>query len=289
LLAEAGDAGEARKLRLNLKILADVGLIGLPNAGKSSILAAISAARPKIADYPFTTLEPVLGVIYRGHERLVVADIPGLIKGAHRGAGLGLEFLKHIERARALVHVVDGSGDDPAGNIGTVDSELASFSPGLGVKPQLIAVNKLDVPGVRERRRSIAASIRRKAGPGRQIMFVSAATHEGLESLIAALSAAVAQASEHDQDAAPTPAEATVLRPRPVDGRPNVVTEGPGAFRIVHPWAVRLARGSNLNDWATRVQYHARLRHLKVTQELDRLGVRQGDKVTVAEWEFVWE
>lgn len=289
LLAEAGDAGEERKLRLDLKILADAGLIGMPNAGKSSILAAVSAARPKIADYPFTTLEPVLGVIYRGHERLVVADIPGLIEGAHRGVGLGVDFLKHIERARALVHVVDGSSDDPAGNVETVDTELANFGPELAAKPQLIAVNKSDVPGVRERRRSITASIRRKAGPGRQIIFVSAATHEGLDGLVTELWVAVARAREKDQHGAPAPEEVPVLRPRPVDERPNAVTEGPGVFRIVHPWAVRLARGSKLDDWATRVQYHARLRHLRVTQELERLGVRQGDKVLVADWEFVWE
>jgi GTP-binding protein len=289
LLAEAGDAGEERKLRLDLKILADAGLIGMPNAGKSSILTAVSAARPKIADYPFTTLEPVLGVIYRGYESLVVADIPGLIEGAHRGVGLGIDFLKHIERARALVHVVDGSSDDPAGNIETVDTELANFSPEMAAKPQLIAVNKSDVPGVRERRRSITASIRRKAGTDRQIIFVSAATHEGLDSLVAELWTAVARAREKDQLAAPEPKEVPVLRPRPVDERPNAVTEGPGVFRIVHPWAVRLARGSRLDDWATRVQYHARLHHLRVTQELERLGVRQGDKVLVADWEFVWE
>ncbi len=292
LLAEGGDDGETRRLRLNLKVLADVGLAGLPNAGKSSTLTAISAARPKVADYPFTTLEPVLGVVFpksgKGIQRFTVADIPGLIEGAHSGTGLGHEFLKHIERARVLVHVVDGSADDPLANIGTINNELAQFSPALAAKRQIIAINKLDLPGVKERRRALTASIRRKLGPDVSVLYVSAATHDGMDALVEQMWQLVQQTAQAEQAGA-TPADLPVLRPEPKKDRPNAVIEAPGVFRIVHPWAIRLAKGSNLNDWATRVQYHARLGHMKVSQELEQLGVRQGDKVLVAGWEFLWE
>ena len=288
LLAEAGDKGERRKLRLSLKLLADVGLVGMPNAGKSSILAAISSARPKIADYPFTTLEPVLGVVYRGHEQFIAVDIPGLIEGAHRGVGLGVEFLKHVERTRVLVHVTDGAAEAPAVNVELVNRELQEFGHGLTSKPQVIAINKLDLPGVRERRSVISGAIRRGVGHGVKVMFVSAATHEGLDALIEEVWRML-QAERAAQAAAPSDTDPQVLRPEPVNEKTNAVVEAPGVFRIVHPWAVRLARGSNLNDHAVRVQYHARLGHMKVLQDLRRLGVKPGDRVLVAEREFVWE
>ena len=148
LLAEAGGDGEIRRVRLNLKLIADVGLIRMPNAGKSSILTAISAARPKVADYPFTTLEPVLGVVESGTQAFVAVDIPGLIEGAHTGIGLGDEFLKHVQRTRALVHVVDGSEDDVPGRIKAINEEITQYDPGLAKKPQILAVNKLDLDEV---------------------------------------------------------------------------------------------------------------------------------------------
>jgi GTP-binding protein len=297
LIAEAGEDGEVKRLKLDLKVLAEVGLIGMPNAGKSSLLAGISAAKPKIADYPFTTLEPVLGVVYTRQararavaklDRFTVADIPGLIEGAHRGAGLGQEFLKHVERARVLVHVVDGSADDPAKSILVINRELAAFSPELAAKPQIIAVNKLDLPGVKERRRAISASIRRMLGAGQRSVFVSALTREGLDSLVRLTGEVLQEAVQVEKERAVT-AEVAVLRPAPKQGRPNIVVEAPGVYRIVHPWAIRLAKGSKLDDWAARVQYHARLRYMSVTHDLEELGVRPGDKVLVADWEFVWE
>ncbi len=182
LLAEAGEDGERHSIRLNLKLLADVGIVGMPNAGKSSLLTGISAARPKVADYPFTTLEPVLGVVYSGTDRFIAVDIPGLIEGAHEGAGLGTEFLKHIERTRVLVHLVDGSAEDPAGNVTTILRELEQSAGGLSGKPQLLVVNKLDLPAVQEGRKAIAAAIKKRV-PGQDVLFISAATHEGLPKL----------------------------------------------------------------------------------------------------------
>lgn len=287
-LAETGEFGESRSLRLNLKVLADVGLIGMPNAGKSSILAAISAANPKIASYPFTTLEPMLGVTYRGQDRFVVVDIPGLIEGAHEGAGLGVEFLKHIERARVLIHVIDGSEADLVANMRLIDIELAEFNPELTKRPQVIAVNKLDLPETADRRRA-TGNVLRKAGGARKVMFVSAATHDGLKELIDEVWRLIVEARQKQAESAPPAEEVPVLRPRPVDDRQNVVAEGDGVFRIIHPIAMRLAQGSRLDEWSVRVQYHARLGHMKVLDELRRKGIKPGDRVLVADKEYNWE
>jgi GTPase len=192
--AEPGTAGEERDLVLELKLLADVGIVGFPNAGKSTLISRISRARPKIADYPFTTLVPNLGVVsWRGERSFVVADIPGLIEGAHEGAGLGHQFLRHVERCRVLVHLVDGApqgeGRTPKGDLDAIDRELALYSPALAEKPQIVAVNKSDVPeakkGAAALRRALA---RRKAGP-KEVHVISAVTGEGIDALLDAVAA----------------------------------------------------------------------------------------------------
>ncbi len=177
--AEKGEPGTARLLDFELKVIADVGLVGLPNAGKSSLIAAASAARPKIADYPFTTLEPNLGVVRRHEVDFVMADIPGLIEGAHEGAGLGHEFLRHVERTRLLVHVVDVSGEDPVADFRTVDRELALHDPELARRPRLVAANKIDV--TTERVANLRAATQLPVFP------ISAVTHEGLDALLDAV------------------------------------------------------------------------------------------------------
>ena len=180
--AEPGAAGVSRRLRLELRLLADVGLVGLPNAGKSSLLSRISAARPKVADYPFTTTEPILGVVpLPNAPGIVVADIPGLIAGAHRGAGLGHEFLRHIERTRLLVHVVDLAGGDPMAQLATVREELARYSPPLDRRPVIVAANKIDLPEARARWAAFSAGL---AAQGKAVVAISAATGEGLPALL---------------------------------------------------------------------------------------------------------
>jgi small GTP-binding protein len=150
-IAEFGDPGEARSLRLELKLLADVGLVGMPNAGKSTLLSVTTAAKPQIADYPFTTLQPNLGVVALSvNDTFVMADLPGLIEGASEGRGLGHEFLRHIERTRVLIHLLDGSALDPLADFETINAELAAFGHGLMDKPQVVVINKLDIPGVQE-------------------------------------------------------------------------------------------------------------------------------------------
>ena len=201
--AEPGRPGEERWLWLRLKLIADAGLVGLPNAGKSTLLAAVSRARPKIADYPFTTLHPHLGVARLGEAELVIADIPGLIEGAHEGAGLGDRFLGHVERCRVLVHLVDGTGPDVASAYRTVRAELAAYGAALAEKPEIVALNKCDVLAAEEIAEKSAALA---AAAGRPALAISAAGGAGLAELLAALFAA-AQAAEA-AETAPAPAAA---------------------------------------------------------------------------------
>lgn len=183
--AEPGEPGEARSLRLELKVMADVGLLGFPNAGKSTFVSAVSRARPKIADYPFTTLEPHLGVVSLGpEEHFVVADIPGLIPGASDGAGLGIQFLKHVERTRALLHLVTvdpGEGRDPMKDYAALRKELEAFDPELASRPEVVALSKADLPDVRDAYPALKAKFKRKK---KTLHLVSAATGEGIPALV---------------------------------------------------------------------------------------------------------
>ena len=185
---QPGEPGEIKDLRLELKLLADVGLVGFPNAGKSTLIARISAARPKIAAYPFTTLTPNLGVVSLSNDRsFVVADVPGLIEGAHRGQGLGHQFLRHLERTKVLVHLVDvssESGRDPVADLDTVRRELELFQPTFAAKPQIVAANKLDAVDDPDR---VTAVARRAAELNLQFFGISAATGEGVSDLLEAM------------------------------------------------------------------------------------------------------
>jgi GTPase len=180
--AQPGEPGESKTLRLELKLLADVGIIGLPNAGKSTLITAVSSARPKIGNYPFTTLFPSLGVVQTGWaEPFVVADIPGLIEGAHKGTGLGIRFLRHIERTRILIHLIDVSAmdaDNPLKAYDTVNKELAMYNQELTKKPQIVVLNKMDLPDVREAAKKFQAAIKEQ-----QVLLISALTGHGIENL----------------------------------------------------------------------------------------------------------
>jgi GTPase len=193
--AEDGTPGQARELQLELKLLADVGIVGYPNAGKSTLISRISRARPKIADYPFTTLTPNLGVVsWRGERSFVVADIPGLIEGAHQGAGLGHQFLRHVERCRVLVHLIEGAspepGRSPRADLAAIDRELALYSPTLAGKPQILAVTKVDLPEARAGGEKLARLLGRRKRPVK-VHLVSAVTGEGIDALVDAVGRAV--------------------------------------------------------------------------------------------------
>lgn len=210
-IAEPGEPGEEKQLVLELKILADVGIVGKPNAGKSTLLAAASRARPKIAEYPFTTKEPVLGVVDVGWTRFVLAEIPGLIEGAHEGRGLGLEFLRHAERTKLLIHLVDGSSADPAADLAQVREEVRLYSAELDAREQIVAVNKLDIPQVRDQMSELQ---RRLSGSG-EIWFVSAATGEGVADLMKHVASHLEGIEK--REGKPEESPLRIFRPPPVD------------------------------------------------------------------------
>lgn len=285
-IAEHGEPGQERWLRLELKLLADVGLVGVPNAGKSTLLAAVTAARPKTAPYPFTTLQPNLGVAVLGgpgggrQSELVLADIPGLIEGASQGRGLGHEFLRHVERTRVLIHLLDGLAADPLADFAAVNHELASFGHGLAQKPQLVALNKADMPEVRGRWPEIEAALKAQH---RRIVLISALTRDGTRQLLNDVAQMLADLP-HESSSEALP----VLR----------MGEDQDAFTINHDgegWRVQGARIElqaamtvwNLDEAVRRFQQT--LERTGIVAALEEAGVQPGDTVRIGERELVWE
>jgi GTP-binding protein len=278
--AERGLPGEERVLELQLKLAADAGLVGLPNAGKSSLLARITRAQPKVANYPFTTIEPVLGTLERDDRQLVIADIPGLIEGASGGAGLGHEFLAHVERCRLLVHVLDLNpvdGSDPAANFETVEAELREHGHGLADLPRLLALSKSDLVPPEDAERAVEHWSERL---GVEVISTSAATGDGLDELANAIFRHVPP-PERVEEPADTPAAHRVYRPGRGDAY-SVHRTGPGAFRVEGERVERLiARHDVDNDEALRY-VEDRLRALGVLKALESAGFEPGDDVEIA-------
>jgi GTP-binding protein len=267
--AEQGEYGEERWLRLELKLLADAALVGFPNAGKSTLISVISAAKPKIADYPFTTLEPHLGVVRSGGHELVVADIPGIIEGAAEGRGLGHTFLRHVERARVLVVLLDLApldGRSPAEQERILLDELARYQPALLERPRLVVGTKADVAV--------------QPFDGRR---VSAVTHEGLDVFVGRLAALVEAARESE-----APVEATVVL-RPAGEGFSVDRDADGAWRVRGRRAERAVALADLTDPEALDVVHARLRRLGVERALARAGARDGDVVRIGGLELDYE
>ncbi len=285
-ISETGQRGQEMRLHLELKLLSDVGLVGLPNAGKSTLLAAVSRAKPKIADYPFTTLEPNLGVVEAGFESYVMADIPGLIEGAHEGAGLGLEFLRHVERTRLLIHVIDASREDPAHDIGVIDNELRAYAEELASRPQILAFNKMDTPEAEARRAELQALATRF---GRPYAFISAAGRQGTAELAKVAFALLERIREDDpqpEDAAEAAPE--VLRPQPRQPRFAIERED-GALRVIGEQAVTLVEMLALQSDESRAETMRRLKRMGVVGALRRAGVKEGDPVRFGGIELRWE
>jgi GTP-binding protein len=280
-LSERGAPGEERWLILDLKIIADVGVIGYPNAGKSTLLAAVSRARPKIADYPFTTLTPNLGVVTVGDTGFVLADIPGLIEGASEGAGLGLDFLRHIERTRVLIHLLDGLSNDPVADWRVINRELAQYSPALAEKPQITAFNKMDLPDVQARWASVQKPLEEQAG---KVYPISAATHEGVQDLLWAVARKLQEAMAQP----PAPAtEVKVFRPAPSSAKFTVAREGDG-FRVRGQAVERLVAMTNLGQEEALWRLHAQLERLGVLKVLEAQGVQEGDMVYIGQAALEW-
>ena len=278
-IAQRGQNSEEREIQLDLKLLADVGVVGLPNAGKSTLLRAISAARPKVADYPFTTLEPALGVVDVGYERFVVADIPGLIEGAHEGAGLGLDFLRHVERTKVLVHMVDGSSPDPLADVDAVNRELSQYSEALANRPQLVVVNKIDLPEVEERMPELKRVF---DGRGVTPLFLSAAERRGTDELVRRL---VEQLAVQEEEIPPE--EVPTIRPQPLGRRFSVRREGDG-YRVEGERVVTFAKMMPMGMEEGKQELWWRLGRWGVSGALRRAGARPGDRVRLGDLELEW-
>jgi GTP-binding protein len=279
-IAEAGQPGEKRQLELELRLIADVGLAGLPNAGKSSLLAALTRARPKIADYPFTTLTPNLGVARLDDRELVVADIPGLIEGASKGAGLGEEFLRHVERTRLIVHVVDASLPDPLANIATIDAELAAYGHSLDALPELFALNKIDLAEARD---AVPAIVETLEAEGREAVVISAATGEGVDRLNKRIFALCA-ARPKVEAAAPTERRIVFA-----GGAKDVkVSREAEAYRVRGDRLERLATGIDWDSPEASAYFHRLLLRSGVEGKLRALGVKDGDTVRIGKLELEW-
>jgi GTPase len=281
-IAQRGQAGQELRLRLDLKLLADVGIVGLPNAGKSTLLTQISAARPKIGAYPFTTLEPNLGVADVGWDRFVVADIPGLIEGAHEGAGLGLDFLRHIERTRVTIHLLDGSSDDPWRDLETVNEELREYGEGLAERPQIVVINKTDIPEVAERRGEFEKAFRKRSI---QPHFMSAAGGEGVRKVMEVVAARLAETRSEDAVIV-GPAQLTILRPQERGVR---VHHEDGAYRVEGERETAFAEMMPVETEEGRAELWRRFQRWGVTGALRRAGAREGDRVRLGRVELEME
>jgi GTP-binding protein len=279
-IAEDGQPGERRDLELELRLIADVGLAGLPNAGKSSLLAALTRARPKIANYPFTTLTPNLGVARLDDRELVIADIPGLIEGASKGAGLGEEFLRHIERTRLIVHVVDASLPDPLANIATIDAELAAYGHALDQLPELFALNKIDLAEARD---AVPGIVETLEAAGREAVALSAATGEGVDRLNKRIFALCAARPKVE------PAGPTERRIVFAGGAKDVKVEREGeAYRVRGDRLERLATGIDWDSPEASAYFHRLLLRSGVEGKLRALGVKEGDTVRIGKLELEW-
>jgi GTPase len=281
-LAEKGEPGEERRFSLELKLIADIGLVGAPNAGKSTLLAALTAARPKIADYPFTTIEPNLGVApIEDFQTVVLADLPGLIEGAHAGVGLGFSFLRHIQRTRVLIHLLDGGAEDPLADFSQINTELALYDPDLAAKPQIVAVNKMDLPQTRERWESLQAELKRR---GYEAFAVSALTRKGTREVLL-------RAVQMLQEVPPAPTteeELPVYRPAEDPAAFSVRREADGVWRVN---GKRIERAAEMTYWELDeavARFQRILEALGIYKALREAGIQQGDMVRIGKHELEW-
>lgn len=279
-LAERGLPGQERWIVLELKLIADVGIVGLPNAGKSTLLASVTAAKPKIANYPFTTLQPNLGVVAVDSRDFVMADIPGLIEGAHDGAGLGHHFLRHVERTRLLIHVLDGTSADPLADFLKINDELRLFNPALADKPQIVALNKKDVPSAAEHWEAVEQLAQERGFPA---LFISAATQDNVRELMRL----VAEQLEALPEVPPAEPEVPVFTLSDADTEFRVDKRADG-YHVSGDGVRRLVAQTywDITEAVERAQLQ--LETMGVLSALRDAGVQAGDSVFLADMELEW-
>ena len=290
VLAERGEKGEAAVLFLELKLLADVGLLARPNAGKSTLISRCSAAKARVADYPFTTVEPVLGVVQAGKSDFVMMEIPGLLEGAHKGVGLGHQFLRHAERARLYVHLVDGLADCAADDYVMVRDELLRFNPELADKRQLVVVNKLDVTEVREAQASIAdglrEAMREQGAVDGDVMFISAVTGEGVDGMLMRIARILEEMPKEEESTG----EQVVL-PRPTNRQrlgPEAVRVEDGVYIVESERLERLSALADTRDQRVLLQLWREMRRSGMAERLIDEGIEVGDTIRIGEVEVEW-
>jgi GTPase len=284
--AEKGEPAQEFVLKLELKLVADIGIVGIPNAGKSTLLASATRAKPKIASYPFTTLEPNLGVAELDEGKtIVLADIPGLIEGAHQGVGLGYEFLRHIQRTRVLIHLLDGLSDDPITDFAQINSEMALFDPNLALKPQVVVLNKIDIPEVKQKWPALKKVLRKQAKLEAGNLFaISAATGDGVKDVIYQAALRLNEVSEiqtEQEDRLP------VYR---METDPSQFT----IHRDTDGWHVKgesIERAAAMTYWdydASIRRFSKLLKTLGIEDALRKTGVQEGDTVYIGDYELEW-
>jgi len=282
VLAQKGEEGEQKNVILELKLIADAGIVGYPNVGKSSLVAAASAAHPKIADYPFTTLEPVLGTVMVGHQTFVLAEIPGLIAEASLGKGLGHDFLRHVVRTRLLVHLLNGDSPSPVDDMIQVNNELSVFDSALGKKPQIVAVNKIDLPQVREQMPEIRKVFK---GIGIKVHFISAFTGEGVPELMAEVLKELERITPQEEEPA-TEESFAVFHPQP-RGDTRITRDG-DVFVIENKSLERIIEGTDATKTEAKRQLIGLLNRPHTRKALERAGAKTGDRVRCGSFEWRW-
>lgn len=281
-IAQKGEKGEERTLVLEMRLIADVGIIGFPNAGKSTLLSKVSAAHPKIAAYPFTTLEPVLGVVEAGMDEFIIAEIPGLVEGAHLGKGLGHDFLRHIVRTRVLIHLVDGTSETPVEDMIRVNNELNLYDPELARKPQIVAVNKIDLPGMKDRLDDIETEF---GHAGVSVLFISAETGAGIQYLVDETRDLLEKSGKRIRAGKKVPS--AVFRPQPRQTEATIKKDG-DIYVVNSPDLERIITGVDMTSDEVRRQLQRPMSRYGVTRALEKAGIKPGDKVRCGDYEWEW-
>ena len=278
-LAQSGEVGEEKVIALELKLIADVGIIGYPNVGKSSLLSLATAAKPQIADYPFTTREPIVGVVGVEFENFVLAEIPGLIDGAHLGRGLGHDFLRHSMRTRILIHLIDGTAESPLDNMIKVNNELSLFDSQLARKPQIVVINKVDLPSVQEKKNEIKKAF---LEAGIEVHFISAVTGQGIPGLMQTINTLLKESEVRTQEPAPK-----IFHPLPRHKQVSIRVEG-DVFVVSEPELERIVSRVDMSDPTIQGQVLGQMVRLHVDKALEKAGIKRGNVIRCGASEWEW-